>query len=53
MSDRLPFRTAEMVDCDIPISFASLGWLILFEPAGTLNTGNVVNERTHAALERV
>ena len=28
-------------------------WLILFEPAGTLNTGNVVNERTHAQLERV
>lgn len=28
-------------------------WLILFEPAGTLNTGNLVNERTVAQLERV
>ena len=28
-------------------------WLLLFEPAGTLNTGNVVNERTHHDLERV
>lgn len=28
-------------------------WLLLFEPAGTLNTGNVVNERTHRELERV
>jgi mannose-6-phosphate isomerase-like protein (cupin superfamily) len=28
-------------------------WLLLFEPAGTLNTGNVVNERTIKELERV
>ena len=28
-------------------------WLLLFEPASTLNTGNVVNERTQAVLERV
>jgi mannose-6-phosphate isomerase-like protein (cupin superfamily) len=28
-------------------------WLLLFEPAGTLNTGNIVNERTVAQLERV
>ena len=28
-------------------------WLLLFEPAGTLNTGNVANERTHRELERV
>jgi mannose-6-phosphate isomerase-like protein (cupin superfamily) len=28
-------------------------WLLLFEPASTLNTGNVVNERTVAELERV
>ena len=28
-------------------------WFLLFEPAGTLNTGNVVNERTHRELERV
>jgi len=26
--------------------------MMLFEPAGTLNTGNVVNERTLQALER-
>ena len=28
-------------------------WLLLFEPASTLNTGNVINERTVAQLERV
>ena len=28
-------------------------WLLLFEPAGTLNTGNVVNGRTVVQLERV
>ena len=28
-------------------------WLLLFEPASTLNTGNVVNERTQPILERV
>jgi mannose-6-phosphate isomerase-like protein (cupin superfamily) len=28
-------------------------WLLLFEPASTLNTGNVSNERTHHELERV
>jgi mannose-6-phosphate isomerase-like protein (cupin superfamily) len=28
-------------------------WLLLFEPATTLNTGNVVNERTVAQLEHV
>jgi mannose-6-phosphate isomerase-like protein (cupin superfamily) len=28
-------------------------WFLLFEPASTLNTGNVVNERTHTELERV
>jgi mannose-6-phosphate isomerase-like protein (cupin superfamily) len=28
-------------------------WILLFEPASTLNTGNVVNERTHQQLERV
>jgi len=28
-------------------------WFLLFEPASTLNTGNVVNERTHRELERV
>jgi mannose-6-phosphate isomerase-like protein (cupin superfamily) len=28
-------------------------WLLLFEPASTLNTGNVLNERTVRELERV
>jgi mannose-6-phosphate isomerase-like protein (cupin superfamily) len=28
-------------------------WIVLFEPASTLNTGNVVNERTVPKLERV
>jgi mannose-6-phosphate isomerase-like protein (cupin superfamily) len=28
-------------------------WFLLFEPVSTLNTGNVVNERTHAELEQV
>ena len=28
-------------------------WLLLFEPASTLNTGNVVNERTQHHLGRV
>lgn len=28
-------------------------WVMLFEPATTLNTGNVVNERTKEELERL
>jgi mannose-6-phosphate isomerase-like protein (cupin superfamily) len=28
-------------------------WILLFEPGTTLNTGNVVNERTLHELERV
>jgi len=28
-------------------------WIVLFEPASTLNTGNVQNERTLHELERV
>jgi mannose-6-phosphate isomerase-like protein (cupin superfamily) len=28
-------------------------WILLFEPASTLNTGNVVNERTLSELEHV
>ena len=28
-------------------------WVVLFEPASTLNTGNVVNERTVADLQHV
>src|ERR1700739_2843251 len=29
------------------------GWFLFFEPASTLNTGNVINERTLPELERV
>jgi mannose-6-phosphate isomerase-like protein (cupin superfamily) len=28
-------------------------WILLFEPASTLNTGNIVNDRTQPQLERV
>jgi mannose-6-phosphate isomerase-like protein (cupin superfamily) len=28
-------------------------WVMLFEPATTLNTGNVVNERTKKNLEKI
>ena len=28
-------------------------WILLFEPATTLNTGNVLNDRTQPELERV
>lgn len=28
-------------------------WVMLFEPASTLNTGNVVNERTKTDLEKI
>jgi mannose-6-phosphate isomerase-like protein (cupin superfamily) len=28
-------------------------WVLLFEPASTLNTGNVVSERTRETLEKV
>ena len=28
-------------------------WVLLFEPATTLNTGNVVEERTKAQLDRI
>ncbi len=28
-------------------------WILLFEPASTLNTGNVVNQRTQRELERI
>jgi mannose-6-phosphate isomerase-like protein (cupin superfamily) len=32
---------------------ADEAWVMLFEPKTTLNTGNVVNERTISKLERV
>jgi mannose-6-phosphate isomerase-like protein (cupin superfamily) len=28
-------------------------WVMLFEPASTLNTGNVMNDRTKEVLERI
>jgi mannose-6-phosphate isomerase-like protein (cupin superfamily) len=28
-------------------------WIVLFEPASTLNTGNIVNERTIHEVEHV
>ena len=28
-------------------------WVMLFEPASTLNTGNVINERTKTSLETI
>jgi mannose-6-phosphate isomerase-like protein (cupin superfamily) len=28
-------------------------WVMLFEPASTLNTGNVVNEKTKTQLETI
>lgn len=28
-------------------------WVLLFEPASTLNTGNVVNEKTKTQLEKI
>ena len=28
-------------------------WVVLFEPATTLNTGNVSNERTKAVLDKI
>jgi len=28
-------------------------WVVLFEPASTLNTGNVQNERTVPVLEKL
>lgn len=28
-------------------------WVLLFEPASTLNTGNVINEKTKTSFERI
>jgi mannose-6-phosphate isomerase-like protein (cupin superfamily) len=28
-------------------------WVVLFEPATTLNTGNITNERTKAVLDKI
>ena len=35
-----------------PVAEAEV-WVMLFEPASTLNTGNVTNERTKSELERI
>jgi mannose-6-phosphate isomerase-like protein (cupin superfamily) len=36
-----------------PVADTGEVWIMMFEPAGTLNTGNVVNERTVARPERL
>lgn len=36
-----------------PVADEGEAHILLFEPAGTLNTGNLQNERTRAALETV
>ena len=28
-------------------------WILLFEPSSTLNTGNVINEKTKSTLEKI
>jgi len=35
-----------------PVADAEV-WVLLFEPASTLNTGNIINERTKAQLETI
>ena len=35
-----------------PIADAEV-WVLLFEPASTLNTGNITNERTKTILEKI
>ncbi|WP_295818607.1 cupin domain-containing protein [uncultured Deinococcus sp.] len=37
----------------LPVAEGGEVWIMMFEPVGTLNTGNVVNERTVAQLEHV
>ncbi|HEX2864788.1 MAG TPA: cupin domain-containing protein, partial [Deinococcales bacterium] len=37
----------------LPVAETDETWVLLLEPAGTLNTGNVVNERTVAEPERL
>lgn len=36
----------------LPIAESEEVWVVLFEPASTVNTGNVVNERTVTELKR-
>ncbi|MDV6374284.1 cupin domain-containing protein [Deinococcus arenicola] len=37
----------------LPIAETEETWIMMFEPAGTLNTGNAVSERTVTQLEYV
>ncbi|WP_205747064.1 cupin domain-containing protein [Deinococcus sp. KSM4-11] len=37
----------------LPVAETEEVWMLMFEPAGTLNTGNVVNERTVAQPEHL
>ncbi|PNY80730.1 cupin domain-containing protein [Deinococcus koreensis] len=37
----------------LPVAETPEVWMLMFEPAGTLNTGNVVNERTVAEPEHL
>ncbi|QFP75802.1 cupin domain-containing protein [Deinococcus sp. AJ005] len=37
----------------LPIAETDETWIMMFEPASTLNTGNVTNERTVTQLEHV
>lgn len=37
----------------LPVAEGGEVWIMMFEPVGTLNTGNVVNERTVAQPEQI
>lgn len=37
----------------LPVAETEETWIMMFEPAGTLNTGNVTSERTVAVLEKL
>ena len=37
----------------LPVAETEETWIMMFEPASTLNTGNVTSERTVAELERL
>ena len=37
----------------LPVAETEETWIMMFEPASTLNTGNVTSERTVAQLERL
>ena len=62
---RLKFRDGEAVVSEgelivvprgvehLPVAETDETWIMMFEPASTLNTGNVTSERTVAELERL